>query len=117
MGARRTPTSGKLLLAAVALCGVVAVHRGGRMLAARAAQEAELGATLEALELARQRVQAHWDSVGTPPVSLDQLGMGPLPFAYVASGTAFRLSAPSPFGGSVGYQSPTRRDVRIAEVP
>lgn len=70
--------------------------------------DAELDATIASMEVARQAVQAHWDSAGAPPRSLDSLGLGALSFTYTATATDFRLSAPSPFGGEVGYQSPTR---------
>jgi hypothetical protein len=70
--------------------------------------EIELGATIGAIDMARAAVETHWDSAGTPPASLTVLGLGDLPFAYRASDREFTIAALSPFGDSIGYQSPTR---------
>jgi hypothetical protein len=70
--------------------------------------ELELGATIGAIDAARFAVELHWDSAGQPPRSLADVGLGDLPFAYRASDREFTIAALSPFGDSVGYQSPTR---------
>src|SRR5512139_1374404 len=117
MDRRRTPTRGMLLIAVSAVCGSGVALRASRLDEARAAQEAELKATLQSLELTQRRVEAYWDSAGAPPASLEQLGLGPLPFRYRATGRDYRLTASSPFGGTVGYQSPEGRATRGDRTP
>ena len=71
-------------------------------------KNSQLGNTIAALETARRVVQTYWDSTGTPPLSLAEVGLSDLPIAYSTTLTDFRLAAASPFGDSLGYQSPRR---------
>lgn len=100
---RRIPA----LLAAVAFVACL-VWRWPTLTAPGIDPELELGATIAAIDVTRAAVQAHWDSAGAPPATLQELGFGDLPFSYRASDREFTIAALSPFGDSVGYQSPTR---------
>lgn len=105
----RPPADRRLLAAAAVFALVVTMWfnldalRGGEPDAVEA-----LDATIQTIEMTRQVVQAHWDSTGTPPASLADIGLGDLPFAYSATAADFRIAALAATGDSVGYQSPSR---------
>ncbi len=62
---------------------------------------------VQSIEFARGVVQAHWDSTGTLPASLVDIGLGDYPFAYTATAQDFRIAARGAHGAALGYQSPT----------
>lgn len=62
--------------------------------------------TVQSIEYVRGIVQAHWDSAGSLPVSLADVGLAEFPFAYTATAQDFRIAALAANGDSIGYQSP-----------
>lgn len=65
-----------------------------------------IDATVQSIEYVRGIVQAHWDSTGSLPVSLGDVGLAEFPFAYTATAQDFRIAALAANGDSIGYQSP-----------
>lgn len=101
------PRTRFVFLPILLLVGIVAL-RGPGFLSPREDKAEELEATLHTLDAARAAVQAYWDSTGTPPVTLADVGLGALPVIYRAGEDQFLVAARSPYGDTVGYQSPTR---------
>lgn len=70
--------------------------------------------TVQSIEYVRGIVQAHWDSTGSLPVSLGDVGLAEFPFAYEATARDFRIAALAANGDSIGYQSPVLTPSREA---
>lgn len=110
------PRTRFVFLPILVLVGLVAL-RGPGLLQPRPDKAAELEETLHSLDIARAAVQAYWDSAGTPPASLADVGLGAMPFVYRATDEDFLVAARSPYGDTVGYQSPTRPRAAVALLP
>jgi hypothetical protein len=102
-----SPRTRFVFLPILLLVGIVAL-RGPGFLSPREDKAEELEATLQSLDAARAAAQAYWDSTGAPPATLTVVGLGALPFIYRATEDQFLVAARSPYGDTVGYQSPTR---------